>query len=402
MNNSFLQFDMAKYLHRPKKAVSKNLPYTPPAEKVHSNASVRRQTDLINPTKDPSCEPILYNLNDKYPDYNELSYMIDPADDDDDGSKDIAYEKNTNEFLASRINPCVHDYRLADHDVIDNEKYRMFPHSNVPITRQQYDQLEQFKIYPHMYTAHSKLRDNYDNAEFQEPKEGAVQYPIPMHMQLRVLQKQYPKNEASGADHEMIICNPNTGMPGKYIMPKPHSRNSGVSLMPHYLEAHPASDKRMPRLIQPQLPPGFYGEYIPCTDAAANTSNSYIQRQCKTQNKDLGTFSVYNTDNVRISKVPAGLISPKCKENSQVRFFSNSGLKGTEYIMANKSGCYKFEYNKKGNIPLKSFLIPKGWILKIIYNNNNKKQAHEYIGLRAVQNFSKPQTHIHSICIVKL
>ena len=199
------------------------------------------------------------------------------------------------------------------------------------------------------------------------------------------------------------------GMPGKYIMPKPHSRNSGVSLMPHYLEAHPASDKRMPRLIQPQLPPancglppGFYGEYIPCTDAAANTSNSYIQRQCKTQNKDLGTFSVYNTDNVRISKVPPGLISPKCKENSQVRFFSNSGLKGTEYIMANKSGCYKFEYNKKGNIPLKSFLIPKGWILKIIYNNNNKKQAHEYIGLRAVQNFSKSQAHIHSICIVKL
>lgn len=383
-NSNFLQFNMAD-IHRPKRCNPNFKEACPPphrpASKINKNANVKRCSDLLDPTSttdytEPS--PIVIPVK-QYPDFNDLSYMMDPCRDEIEKPAKWDGHEGRERYLDARVNPSAHDYRLTDRDVIDWEKYRMFPHSNVPTLKSEYNQLEHFKIYPHMYSTHTQLRKQWDNAKFIEPKKGAVRYPIPMHFQLRSLQKKYPRCQASGADYEMRARDPSRD--GTHELPD----GDGAPGLTRYLKYHNHGTQtaqlfKFPTCKQRSMLPPSFGFGPQCVTGGNGNDEEQHEFTAEDDGITVGTSK--------------GFMSQKCKDNNSVRFYSDKYLKGTEYTIK-RPGLYDMDIDNP--LVFRSFLVPAGWVVKMVYNNRSLN----YHGLRGVSDYTKPLEKLRGIRIIR-
>ena len=378
----------------------------------------------------------------KYPDLNELTYMNDPFEKAVGYSRgrhrsrtggirpmnDVRFTRQESDdpSMIYRINPGSHDYRLDDSEVAKWERYRLFPKSNVPTRKSEYNQLEHFKLYPHMYMQYSQMRDDFEKQEqdkFVQAQHGAVKYPIPMYFNLRFLQRKYPKYAATGADYEMRPRPPNRR--GTYQLPEAESFGMDLyktaraeferfmdnqlktitdeSTLPKSVQEREQRqqamlrNERMPvtmdfgsNIIQQQLHAGQYKKRFP--------PETMPEPPQKISAKAIRGDFARGNPNVRIQDT-SGYTGPKFKPWQSVRFYSDRDLKGKEYVL--KSGWYEFKRLKdpRTRLDFKSFLVPEGWKVQLVFLVDQGYVGLDYVGPREVPNFTKPIEKLRGIRI---
>jgi hypothetical protein len=377
----------------------------------------------------------------KWPDFNELSYMNDPHEKAIGYSRghfrkrrpinDVRFTTQENQDDIYRINPGAHDYRLDDPEVARWERYRLFPKSNVPTPKSDYDQLEHFKLYPHMYMQYSQLRNDFEKQEhenFVKPQHGAVRYPIPMYFNLRFLQRPYPKQAANGTDYEMRPRPPNRR--GTYELPEGQTFYSDQDMMqtaraeferfmdnqlrtvtdentlPKRVQEREQRqqaelrNQRMPRVLEFQTAQGIVGQQLEAGQWKKRwPPETMPQAPKKTSDKAIrGNFARGNPE-IRITDA-TGYTGPKFKPWQLVRFYSDRDLKGKEYVL--KSGWYEFRRldDPRTRLNFRSFLVPDGWTVKLVFLVDQGYVGLDYKGPRAVSDFTKPLDQLRGIRIL--
>lgn len=403
------------------------------------------------PTKEPD-EPVvetmedvrsphnLINLSRKYPNFNELTYMKDPFEKAigfNRGMKqqqrrpinDVRYtsKEQNDPSMIYRINPSAKDYRLDDTEVAKWEKYQLFPKSNVPTRKSEFNQLEHFKLYPHMYMQYSQLQDDFSKQEqenFIQPQHGAVRYPIPMYFNLRFLQRRYPNFPANGSDYEMHPRPPNRR--GTYDIPEGVGANNDMlktaraeferfmdnqlktvtdeDTMPKHIQEREIRQQnmlrqeRMPMTLSfadkikgQQLEAGQYKQRFP-PETMAKPYSKVGEKAIR------GDFSRGNPQ-VRIQD-SSGYTGPKFKPWQSVRFYSDRDLKGKEYVL--KTGWYEFKRieDPRTRLSFKSFLVPEGWTVQLIFLVDKGYVGLDYKGPRSISNFTKPMEKLRGIRVI--
>lgn len=167
----------------------------------------------------------LIELKNKYK-TKDPNYFIDPAQ----GEKSRFVEYNpdmysidlgtpkcmsavcvTNDDLKRfRINPNTKDmWRPSE------EQFTLNPKSNQLVSKWELDQRQQFKIFPHMFSAQTDLINEANKPRKGGIERGGVDYPIPMRFQLRYLQQPHnPHNgTAQGVDYDVHIRSNNNNVP---------------------------------------------------------------------------------------------------------------------------------------------------------------------------------------------
>lgn len=114
------------------------------------------------------------------------------------GERDLC----ANPFYGYMINP---NKTVRNH----HEQYMMYPHSNAPIRKEEYNEKNKFRLYPHMFQQPTTNDDdnNDDNGREYGTTYGGVDYPIPKRFELSFLQD---KSQIGGVDYDMILENNNS------------------------------------------------------------------------------------------------------------------------------------------------------------------------------------------------
>lgn len=119
---------------------------------------------------------------------------------------DVDYEKalGDDDNMDFRINP---NTESKEGPCQDGE-YMLYPKSNIPIKKKDYDERQHIKLYPHMFVPTVTQTDTHLNATI-----GGADYPIPMRFRLNFLQDSSKDTDDDNIDYDIKLASKGRAYP---------------------------------------------------------------------------------------------------------------------------------------------------------------------------------------------
>lgn len=145
---------------------------------------------MINPNKE--------DLKSRFVRFDPGMYNLDT------GMYQVPCQDEQNPYINGKVNYI--NPNAFDTFKPDLEELMMYPKSNVPMRKVDFEEKNVFRIYPHMYQQPMNTEDEADTRAVDFGRTlGGVDYPIPMYFQLRPLQDNTYKT--GGIDYDMRLQN---------------------------------------------------------------------------------------------------------------------------------------------------------------------------------------------------